>query len=196
MVVRDRSYYYLGGLVAVIIATKHRPEEPAAGWIYGPRRHPPGQVCACLVPPARRAELHAEVRQGPRLQLQHGGDKTAEPLDMAHKKHKYFGGTNRVNHLGPIACGPAGTRHRVRRWWLCPIELRARTSCRSGTWMARPRAPEAKAHSGSGLVQVFRARSHPVEPAQSRRLGPFLEKEARGSWPWCSNVGQSHQSGR
>ena len=42
---------------------------------------------------------------------------TAEPLDMAQKKHKYFDGTNRVNGLGPIACPPFTAEHHHMIQW-------------------------------------------------------------------------------
>ena len=75
---------------------------------------------------------------------------TAEPLDMAHKKHKYFGGTNRVNHLGPIACPAFTTEHHHMIQWKDKkdvFSLACKAACRVGGAAPWGRSPQSGSRS-------------------------------------------------
>ena len=115
---------------------------------------------------------------------------TAEPLDMAHKKHKYFGGTNRVNHLGPIACPPFTAEHHHMIQWKDKkdvFSMACKAACKVGG--AGPEGSEATVrkpetwepfsyHSYLSQVWAELIHSHSVEGVVDFTTGPGYVAEA------------------
>ena len=115
---------------------------------------------------------------------------TAEPLDMAHKKHKYFGGTNRVNHLDPIACPASTAEHhhhdpvegqerRVQPGLQGGLPGRGRSPMGSESTVRKPETWEPFSyHSYLSQVWAELIHSHSVEGVVDFTTGPGYVAEA------------------